>query len=309
MELLKLNKIWDRASHNAFTDLIYFENYWYCTFREASSHMSYDGNIRIIRSKDSLLWEDVCSLEIRNLDLRDPKFSITPTNELMLNAGARVEDRSVVKNYSKSITWFSKDGINFGEANFCSENSDIWRWSITWHKGNAYSFAYQGLNNHLATLYTSKDGKVWTALKKNVYPKSDTKEWGNESSIVFIEDIAYTLLRRDGGDSSAVLGVSKPPYKTWNWKNLGQYVGGPKMINIDGKLFVSGRLSNEKEYYTALAWLDLDNMSLQEILRLPSKADSSYPGLVYKDKVVYISYYSSHEGRAAIYFAIFKINY
>lgn len=31
--------IWDRAPHNAFTDLIRFEERFYCTFREASGHV------------------------------------------------------------------------------------------------------------------------------------------------------------------------------------------------------------------------------------------------------------------------------
>ena len=34
-KLVEVRKIWDQASHNAFTDLVYFQNRWFCVFREA----------------------------------------------------------------------------------------------------------------------------------------------------------------------------------------------------------------------------------------------------------------------------------
>ena len=37
-ELVWVRKIWDKAPHNAFTDLIRFKKNWYCTFREADTH-------------------------------------------------------------------------------------------------------------------------------------------------------------------------------------------------------------------------------------------------------------------------------
>lgn len=305
MELIELNKIWNKSEHNAFTDLIYFKDKWYCSFRVASTHMSYDGAIQIISSKDGKNWNPIVLIEIKDYDIRDPKLSISSKNELVINAGIRIEkpidDISLL-----SATWLSKDGESFSEANYCSKNSNTWRWSTTWHKDLAYSFAYVG-KHKLGALYTSTDAKEWNLLEDNVFPSSTTGEWANESSLLFIDDIAYCILRRDGGDYSAVFSTSNPPYKKWEWKNLGQYVGGPKMININGKFLVAGRLANEKEYYTALVWLDIKNNKLEEALRMPSKADSSYPGLIYKDDILYMSYYSSHEGKSSIYFAKIKV--
>jgi len=40
-----------------------------------------------------------------------------------------------------------------------------------------------------------------------------------------------------------------------------------------------------------------------ELLRLPSGGDTSYPGLVWHGGLLWVSYYSSHEGRASIYLA------
>ena len=33
-ELVQVRKIWDRAPHNAFTDLVRFHDRWFCVFRE-----------------------------------------------------------------------------------------------------------------------------------------------------------------------------------------------------------------------------------------------------------------------------------
>ena len=39
-KLVTVQKIWDQAPHNAFTDLVRFQDQWYCTFREgAGSHL------------------------------------------------------------------------------------------------------------------------------------------------------------------------------------------------------------------------------------------------------------------------------
>ena len=37
-EVVSVTKIWDRAPHNAFTDLVRFRDRWFCTFREADYH-------------------------------------------------------------------------------------------------------------------------------------------------------------------------------------------------------------------------------------------------------------------------------
>ena len=37
--LISCKKIWNHGGHNAFTDLIRFQNQWLCTFREAEGHV------------------------------------------------------------------------------------------------------------------------------------------------------------------------------------------------------------------------------------------------------------------------------
>ena len=58
LELVGVDKIWDKAPHNAFTDMVRFQNRWYVAFREAKSHgVAGDGDVRVIRSPDGKRWQ------------------------------------------------------------------------------------------------------------------------------------------------------------------------------------------------------------------------------------------------------------
>jgi len=46
---------------------------------------------------------------------------------------------------------------------------------------------------------------------------------------------------------------------------------------------------------------------MTKLLKLPSGGDTSYPGLVWYEDMLYASYYSSHEGKTSIYLAKVKI--
>ena len=56
VEIVEVNKIWDQAPHNAFTDLIRWNEKFYCAFREGRGHVSTDGKIRVLESKEADTW-------------------------------------------------------------------------------------------------------------------------------------------------------------------------------------------------------------------------------------------------------------
>jgi hypothetical protein len=47
----------------------------------------------------------------------------------------------------------------------------------------------------------------------------------------------------------------------------------------------------------------LDRGRIEPFVQFVSGGDTSYPGLVWHDGELWVSYYSSHEGKAAIYLA------
>jgi hypothetical protein len=297
-ELLVVQKIWDSAPHNAFTDLIRFDGRWFCAFREGRAHVSPDGALRVITSADGKQWESAALIKAVDGDLRDAKLTITPARRLMLTAAKAFAANQ--KQSHQSLAWFSTDGKQWSEPSEIGD-PDYWLWRTTWHNGAAYSIGYGCReDNHWVRLYKSTDGKQFETLKSKLFDEG----YPNETSLVFLpDDRCYCLLRRDGEPSAALLGTATPPYTEWEWKDLGKRIGGPHMIRLpDGRLVAAVRLMDGKTR-TALCWLDPQAGTLTEFLSLPSGGDSSYAGLVWHDGLLWVSYYSSHEGKTSIYLA------
>lgn len=301
LELVSARRIWDEAKHNAFTDLIFFQDRWFCAFREGSQHVSPDGAIRVITSIDGEQWESAARISSPNSDLRDAKLSITPDNRLMLSGAEALHypDRWT----HQSVAWFSKNGFEWSEK-ITIGDPNYWLWSVTWKDNIAYSIGYSCSDQKNIRLYSSTDGSKFTSIAPNLFSAG----YPNESSMVFDEDQAVCLLRRDTNPNSALLGTSTPPYLNWEWKELNKRIGGPKLLQLsDGRFLTAVRLHDPK-IRTVLCWLDPNNASLHEALTLPSGGDTSYAGLVVKDDLLWVSYYSSHEEKTAIYLAKVRIH-
>jgi hypothetical protein len=69
----------------------------------------------------------------------------------------------------------------------------------------------------------------------------------------------------------------------------------------DGRLVAAVRLYDGGAR-TSLCWVERAG-KLTEFLKLPSGGDTSYAGLVARDGLLWVSYYSSHEGKTSIYLA------
>lgn len=304
MQLIYVERIWDQAPHNAFTDLVRYKNKWFCAFREGSSHVSDDGKLRVISSNDGVDWSSVILLGWDDGDVRDAKLSITAQGKLMLNGAVRfLKPENNI--HHQSLTWLSSDGTNWEGAFTCPCGVNTWRWSVTWQGGYGYSFAYSGKDEG-GCLYRTMNGESWEILKDNVYP--DVASYPNEASLVFTDtNNAICLLRRDRGTSTALLGRAKKPFTTWSWSDLGVQIGGPKIIRLtDGRLISAVRLYDQK-VRTSLCCVDSECSRIQEALALPSGGDTSYAGMVEFHGNVWISYYSSHEGKTSIYLAVVKL--
>ena len=298
-EIVNVQKIWDKAPHNAFTDITRYKDAWYCVFREGKGHVSPHGALRVITSKDGKTWESAALLTSDISDLRDAKITVTPDNRLMLCGAGALLDKT--KGSHQSYIWYSENGTDWGEAIPIGDRG-YWIWRITWHDGIAYGVGYRTDNGRErgTRLYRSEDGKnfeVWV-------PSLRSENSPNESSLLFLEDdTAYCLSRREGPDKTAILGTSQPPYKEWTWKDLNVQIGGPQLLQLeDGRIVVGGR-GYPGGAKTKLWWLDPKSAELTEITTLPSGGDTSYPGLFQYDGLLWVSYYSSHEGKTSIYLA------
>jgi len=307
-EIVSVEKIWDKGAHNAFTDLTRWQGKWYCTFRESDGHVGGDGKLRVLESVDGKAWASVALIAEEGIDLRDPKLSITPDDRLMIVAGGSVYQGGKTLKGRQPRVCFSKDGREWtAPVRVLSEGE--WLWRVTWRDGKAYGISYKppavdpkGPGEWELKLFVSDDGVKYDLLKA-----LDVPGHPNESTIRFLPDgEMMALVRREANGAPGWIGTSRPPYTDWNWKETTQRLGGPNFLRLpDGSLIAAGRSYHEGKPKTALARMTRD--SYEPILTLPSSGDNSYPGLVWHDGLLWVSYYASHEGRTSIYLARVKI--
>ena len=161
--LVSVARIWDGGAHNAFTDLIRWRNRWYCTFREGDDHVGGDGRIRVLASIDGETWTSAALVGETGIDLRDPKFSITPDDRLMMVAGGSVYEGKRYMGRQPRVM-FSSDGSTWSTPQRTLAEGD-WLWRVTWHEGRAYGVTYtpepDDAAEWTATLVSSADGRTF----------------------------------------------------------------------------------------------------------------------------------------------------
>ncbi|HSW45082.1 MAG TPA: sialidase family protein [Phycisphaerae bacterium] len=306
-----MRKIWDKAPHNAFTDLVRFQDRFFCTFRESDSHaQGQDGKVRVLASADGDQWTSAALLAEEGIDLRDPKLSVMPDGRLMLLAGGSVYQGKTFLTRRPRVA-FSKNGRDWTSTQPILAE-DHWLWRVTWHKGRAYGVSKTGPSGTCGRdfLYTSTDGLNWDWVAQFRVTGAD------EATLRFgPDDEMIALVRCETGNGHAWVGTSRPPYKDWLWNQTGLRLGGPELIRLpDGRYVAGGRLYEDTllpqptgKPRTSLCWLDPHKGTMTEFLALPSGGDTSYPGMVWHDDMLWVSYYSAHEGTtsrdAAIYLA------
>jgi hypothetical protein len=310
VELISVKKIWDQAPHNAFTDLARWNGKFFCAFREGRAHMSTDGRIRVLTSEDGENWESAAELALDGFDLRDAGLSTTPDNRLMLIGGAAPRKTDQDRAPTGTFVAFSKESANWTKPQIVVEPGR-WLWRVTWNGGKAYGISYSSIRPAGLTPFTallvSDDGVNY----RDLVPKLFDQGTPTEATLRFGADgTMYCLQRRDGQPprKSAMFGASRPPYAEWQWHDLGVHVGGPNFIRLpSGQWIAAGRFFDGDKPHTELAWLDVEKAAVETILRLPSGGDTSYPGLAWHEGMLWVSYYSSHEGKANIYVAKVRV--
>jgi hypothetical protein len=316
LEVISVQRIWAEAPHSAFGDIIRFQDRWFCVFREGKGHVAKaggddDGKLRVITSGDGESWESAALIAEQGIDLRDPHLSITPSGELMIVAGGSEYPGGVFRGRQPRAV-FSKDGRQWSQPKRVLDRGN-WLWRVTWHDGVAWGVTKvdppandpSGLGR--ADLVRSRDGLQWDTVAELEVPG------GNESTIRFQADGRMVILMRTQTpqDRMAFVGWSEPPHSGWHWTKQAVFVGGPNFIVLPGGEMVGGgrwmTAPGADGARMGLGPMTLDRYDPQ--LVLPSGGDTSYPGFVFHDGVLWVMYYSSHESNTAIYLARVRVRW
>jgi hypothetical protein len=313
--LLSARKIWSQAEHNAFTDLIYHRQSFLCTFREADSHVGGEnGKIRILSSSDTHQWSSLTEISQEGVDLRDPTFEEMPDGRLMLLMGGAVYDQEgkFMTRYP-CVTFSSDGGRSWEPLQILNDLEGEWLWSVTWDRGFGYSPSYSMSDKEdweqpwLLKLFQTADGTHYHLIHT-----FDLSSFPSEATLRFLPDgTMVALVRRYG---NGLIGSAVSPYTEWQWVEVPHQLGGPNFLILpNGEMWACSRRvelkspdSKERLFYTTVARMSLKDY--EPVLDLPSGGDTSYPGMVYKEGKLYISYYSSHEGKSAIYLATLALS-
>lgn len=312
--LLSVERIFDRAPHSAFTDLVEFNGKLYCTFREGSGHVpgkdGTNGTIRIIASADGQNWQSVALLSEAQVDLRDPKLSVTPDGRLMLLVGGSYYEGETLGLRRTRVSFSDKLGRNFSAPRPVEIDPKIktdadWLWRVTWHRGIGYGVLYQsGGDEFQAQLVSTRDG-----LRYQLVTTFAIGGRPNETTVRILPDgEMLAWVRRERESQNGFIGSSRPPYTNWTWKEQNARLGGPNFLILpNGKLIgtTRGYLADRKAN-TYVTWLTRDG-AINPIVTLPSGGDTSYAGMVVRGDRLLISYYASHEGKTAIYLATLNL--
>jgi hypothetical protein len=181
-----------------------------------------------------------------------------------------------------------------------------WLWRVTWHERVAWGCVQQVEDKQRGLrLVRSDDGVHYREVAR--LPVASP----SETTLRFLPDqTMVAMVRCEGTPKIGRIGVAKPPYTKWKFSDTNKRFGGPNFLQLPGGSWLAGSREYGDTSRTALWRLDLDKATFDDLVVFPSGGDTSYPGLLVDEPRgrLYVSYYSSHEGKAAIYLATLRLD-
>ena len=309
-EVYSVKRIWGGEKYCAFTSLVENDGVYYCSFREGENH--YDssgktvGSVRVIISRDGNEWESAALFSKEGYDLRDPHMCVMKDGTLMMiMAACRYSEGSLME--CIPMVSFCSDGKDFSSPepvvfkDSLSHGFD-WLWDIKWKDDAGWSASYgNDVDGRFLRLYKTSDGRSFE-LVADLGADIGVEEFPNEVAVEFLPDGRMALIvRSDEGSRRGWWGTAEAPYTEWKWKRLLYSVGGPDFVPYGDGIIAVSRLYVSFNNKTAVFLGDCDG-NLDTKLLLPSGGDTSYPGMILKDKELWVSYYSGHEAVTPPYY-------
>jgi hypothetical protein len=269
----------DDGRHNAFTDLLYWQGYFWLAYISSPSHFaSKQSRVVILRSKDLKQWQEMARFSGNGQDIRDPKLAIIQ-DQLVLYA---LLNKQFDPEPYKTITAHSVDGATWSP--FKDVTPEGWLLGRPVTRDNATWFAPAHRIDHgTAILLRSMDGVTW-----DIHGTIHANDRADETAIQLLPDghmLAVTRIEAGGGifgDVEAGTQISRAdaPYTTWT-----------SVRPLLGQGSAVGRKRS------ALFLVEENARELIHLTDLPSAGDTSYPGAVIVNGKLFISYYTNAPGK------------
>ena len=194
-----------KGFHNAFTDLVFFKNNFYCVFREAKSHVGDNGTIILLTSKTTKTWEVIKKYKIKNIDLRDPKFILSKKRQILYiqiagsiyKKGKFIQTEHFLLESLNGKKWSNPELINVHNK---------WLWKPIIYSDSSIAIGYKA--GEKLSLYKSRDLKNYVKVKDL---SLDPKGILSEAAFTFDDKgNLLTLIRKNY--PGTYFGISNPPF-------------------------------------------------------------------------------------------------
>ncbi len=312
-ETTDIKRIWDRGGHNAYTDINFLKGKLFVVLREANAEKpennSDHGIIRILTSLDGEFWESLTTLQVPNIDLREPTLSITPKNRLMLLMKGVQYEGDETKQIATYVSMSDPNGTRFSdpeplelEAPLQSSFSYLGR--MTWYDKTGYSVFTKLNEGSTNEVYLVKNEKK-TDLE--VVTKLDIDGNPNQGVVRFLGG-AEMMIMLETDDNTGLMGTSKAPFSEWSWEKLDIPLEGMNFEIIPINKVLLGATNTTENGNTCVLYQGKKNEAFTESFQLPSGGDTGHMGMFAIAGFVWLSYHSSHEGKTSVYYARIPIS-
>lgn len=292
----EVRKVYGNGKHNAFTALARFHGAYWLAFRTAAGHNSADGDILVLRSKDTKSWTEALRLNACPDD-RDPQIVATDKKLLLYDAGMTGPEL---------VTYLvaTEDGKTWTKPQPVYEKRFI-VWKPTLHEGKFYSAAHKkdeasGGKGREVRLITSDDGVEWKTISTIRRGK-----WESETTL-YIEPWGHItgFMRQKYGSPPAAIFESDPPYAAWKERKPDvNHFSGHSVHTFAGTTYLLSRTIDYATRKTGVMIYTFAGGKLTPYCALPAGGDCAYAEAVQLGDDMLVSYYSSHEGATNIYLA------
>ncbi|MCC6144818.1 MAG: hypothetical protein IT368_13510 [Candidatus Hydrogenedentes bacterium] len=307
VQVQDVRRVFDEGPHNAFTDLIRWQDRFWLVFRHCpDGHMVHPtSSIVVLSSEDTHTWQEEHRFSVPLRDTRDPHF-LAFKGKLFIYTGTWYSGETTLPrdeydlNKHLGYAVWTEDGKTWQGPRLLEGTYGHYIWRAAAHGDTAYlcgrrnrDFAQVHGEGEVveSAMLESDDGLVWKF--HSLFQETS----GDETAFAFDENGDMTAIGRRGRGPAQFI-TAKPPYTEMTRTELTEYVGGPLLTRWDDRWVVGGRRTTDAGPRTTLYWL-VDG-KLTPFAELPSDGDNSYPGFVELSPThALVSWYSSHEKDSA----------
>jgi len=302
---------WDVVAdgrHNSNTDMIFWRGAFWLVHAASPWHLGTTRSRLVVRrSEDALRWETKAMLRAPGRDIRDPKL-LAVGDQLLLYA---LPNSGTMATPEGTVLAESDDGARWTDFGPVGPRGWLF-WRPKTRDGRTWYVPAYWKDHGESILLRSDDGRHWERVST-----IHRGEGNDETAIEFLPDGRMLATARlevtpdsvlGNRDAATLLAVAAPPYTEWRkTRSRATRLDGPALFTHGGRVYavarnqVGGRgpltrlggvLARKR---TAL--FRVEPHRLVHLLDLPSAGDTSYAGVVIRDGMLYIDYYTSRVDR------------